>query len=735
MKKNDDIVIKTGSGRSFPDESAHEGCAIEWWFTQGYYEGPRIGKRFFMASAFRHRLDSDGPDLPYSHSLLLSVLDPGKGTQRSLSRIDPNSVDAAERDREDITQVNLDKKVLEIYRREVRDYGPPSAFHVEKAPVRLTSSPFSLSWKDFSIQQSKRDFTLSFTEPDEGLRCRFSLVPLRPRIYIEGIGEPATSSMPYATYPSMKLKGRVGSEVVKGQAWFDHQWGKSGAWLYTNTRRKRLIGWEWFGINLEDGSDLLLIVHRDMKSRRSLSKCAVVRKPGKRAEVIRDFAIKPLGYWESPATQVIYPISWHIVIPALDADLIFRPLAEDQEVRVFGIGRSVWEGAGRVNGTLGGRPASGDARLELTGYGYIFDARSYFSSFSKKVDGYVESFFPRSIESSGIESFLGPPEWKHDASAYNETIAKPVWDLMSRRGKQWRAIFNILLLDALGKPHRPYLDLASIIPELCHTGSLIIDDIEDNSKKRRGDTCIHLKYGLDVAINSANTIYFLPFLLIAKHPALKDTQRVEIYKIIFRAFARSHFGQASDIYWSKSLSGRNLSRLNDVSFGEKILQMYADKTSAFIEAAAETACIMAGADKATQAACIRFARILGVAFQITDDILNFSTSPRWGKTSGEDLREGKTTYIIYRALRALERGDRARLEKILCTKSLRNNSAMHREGVKLIKKSGVLETCREEAKCMVEKVWAEFSRHVPPSEAKTMLRLFASSLLEIVYES
>jgi geranylgeranyl pyrophosphate synthase len=554
-------------------------------------------------------------------------------------------------------------------------------------------------------------------------------------MYIEGIGEPATSSMPYATYTSMKLDGRAGSERVRGEAWLDHQWGGSGAWAFTSTRRKRLIGWDWFGINLDDGSDLLLIVHRDMKNSRIISRCAVIRRPGKRPAVYRDFVIKPIGYWESPATQIIYPISWRIVIPELGADMIFRPLAEDQELSVFGLARSVWEGAGTVNGTVGGRQVTGRARLELHGYGYIFNVRSYFSSFSKKIDGCVESFFPKSIESSKIERFLGPPEWEHDASAYNETIARPVWDLMSRRGKQWRAIFNLFLLDALGMPHSPYIDLSSVIPELCHTGSLIIDDIEDNSKTRRGDTCVHLRYGLDVAINAGNTIYFLPFLLIAGHPALNDAQRVEIYKIVFRAFARSHLGQALDIYWSKVLSRRNLSRWNNDSFGDKILQMYADKTSAFVEAAAESACIIAGVDMKTRAACIRFARILGIAFQITDDILNFSVSPRWGKTSGEDLREGKTTYVIYRALNALKPADSARLEKILCIRHLRKDPAKLQTGVELIKKSGVLDTCREEAKAMVDEVWAEFSRQVPPSEAKTMLRVLASSLLEIVYES
>ncbi len=70
----------------------------------------------------------------------------------------------------------------------------------------------------------------------------------------------------------------------------------------------------------------------------------------------------------------------------------------------------------------------------------------------------------------------------------------------------------------------PYEQLLCVLTECIHNGALIIDDIEDDSLLRRGDTTIHLRYGVDVAINAGNTLYFLPPALVQEHPQLTDEQ-------------------------------------------------------------------------------------------------------------------------------------------------------------------------------------------------------------------
>ena len=151
----------------------------------------------------------------------------------------------------------------------------------------------------------------------------------------------------------------------------------------------------------------------------------------------------------------------------------------------------------------------------------------------------------------------------------HEGFSRPMWDLLDRKGKRWRPIFGVLMLEALGADPTPHEALLSVVAEMSHTGALIIDDIEDGSGTRRGDTCIHLRYGLDVAINAANTAYFLPFLSLRDHRSLSDAQRLSLYRILSEQYVKSHVGQGLDIYWSRRLSRPSLARWTGDSLGAK----------------------------------------------------------------------------------------------------------------------------------------------------------------------
>lgn len=97
-----------------------------------------------------------------------------------------------------------------------------------------------------------------------------------------------------------------------------------------------------------------------------------------------------------------------------------------------------------------------------------------------------------------------------------KTIKAPAIEIINRGGKRIRPMLMILLAYALGynKKNTENLYKLSMLLELPHSGSLIIDDIEDGAIKRRGKPAIHLIYGLDNSINTANLIYFLPAKLI-----------------------------------------------------------------------------------------------------------------------------------------------------------------------------------------------------------------------------
>ncbi|MEI7973970.1 MAG: polyprenyl synthetase family protein [Bdellovibrio sp.] len=124
----------------------------------------------------------------------------------------------------------------------------------------------------------------------------------------------------------------------------------------------------------------------------------------------------------------------------------------------------------------------------------------------------------------------------------------PVRDLFSRPRKEFRSQLPALLLKVF-KPSlldSPELLACQELIEKLHAGSLVIDDIEDQSSLRRGETSLHLKYGLNSALNSGCWLYFDAFSGIVKS-SLSETQRLRIYEASLGTLEQAHQGQAIDL--------------------------------------------------------------------------------------------------------------------------------------------------------------------------------------------
>jgi len=724
------VRIHVGQVIGMEDESARLDCAMEWWFVQGRYAAEPTGQRDFMVSLFRQGKVPRDPAGADAFCLLLSVLDPATGRTVSVSQVDPAACEQFVRLARSGEAAGVDPLALGVIADELAEYGPPRPICCEAAPVELASVPLRARWEDFELEQGGGVFHVSFAEPGSGRRCCFRLTPLHPRVHLQDIAVAGTKSMDYVSYTRLALEGEVAGEPVRGEAWLDHQWGSHGR-LVTGEGRKQVLGWDWLGVQLTDGRDLLVMVHRDMSDRRALCQYAVLVEAGRPARLIRKFALEPTRWWTSPATRACYPVACRVAIPELELAIEFEPTDDDQEIAVLGAIRAVWEGAGKITGTCAGRPVAGRARLELYGYALLLDARRYLGTWTRRIERRIEEYLPRVVDGAQMARYAGPPQWVHDPSAQTAVLSEPLWDLIDRGGKRWRPLFGLLLLEALGVASEPYELLTAVTMELAHTGSLVIDDIEDRAQMRRGSECIHARYGVDVAINAANTAYFLPYLLLSDYPHLADDQRLEIYRILSAQSVCSHLGQGQDIYWSRCLTSEQLDAWARDSLGPKILQSYAHKTAALVAGMAETACVIAKADAATRAACVEFARSFGVAFQIVDDILDFSRARREAGTGGRDLAEGKLTYIVARTLERLPAAERGRLRAVLCSPELRQDTRTRSEGIELVQASGAPDACRQEAHGMVNAAWARFSEQVPPSEPKTLLRALCMGLLRI----
>ncbi len=549
-----------------------------------------------------------------------------------------------------------------------------------------------------------------------------------PRLSIESartVGEPE-EAMEYVTYPRMSLAGSAGGEPVRGEAWLDHQWG-GRAWLQSSDPKPRERGWDWLGFNLDDGSTWMVMSHWDARTCAEFTRHLTVRSASGRIHQTRQFNWSPVRWWTSCATRIRHPVSWQLCVPELGADLTFTPAADDQELRVFTPQRAIWEGAGHMRGTLRGRSVTGVGRLEGQGRGYVFACADYLQGWADVVDGKMLDFLPRTITDKHLASYIGPGTY--DAVVHTEMLARPLWDLMDRSGKRWRAVCAYLLLDSLGRDPEPLTDLIFTVPELLHNASLIIDDIEDDSAMRRGQETIHHRYGLSVAISAANTAYFLPLLKVIDHPALTTDEKRAVCEVYQRQLVRAHMGQAMDIYWASAITAEKLDAWLKDAFALRILNMYALKTAAPVEGVAQLAALLSGADQKTTNAVVAFAHALGLAFQMIDDVNNFSDSPAWGKHQGEDLRAGKPTYLLVSALEMLEPAGRTRLRDILCSKELRESETVLSEGIALVLRSGAHERLHREARDLVVPAWDVFSQCVAASTSKAELRFLWESLL------
>jgi predicted secreted hydrolase len=155
----------------------------------------------------------------------------------------------------------------------------------------------------------------------------------------------------------MTVSGRAAT--VRGTAWLDHEW--SSEYLAPEAR-----GWDWVGLNFDDGSALMAFRIRDSAGAAYWAGGAL-QDPG---GTIRNFLpaqvrFVPLRRWRSPRTGIDYPVAFNVV--AGDVDVTLEPLLDDQELDSrASVGTVYWEGA--VRAFAGGREI-GRGYLELTGYG------------------------------------------------------------------------------------------------------------------------------------------------------------------------------------------------------------------------------------------------------------------------------------------------------------------------------------------------------------------------------
>lgn len=308
-----------------------------------------------------------------------------------------------------------------------------------------------------------------------------------------------------------------------------------------------------------------------------------------------------------------------------------------------------------------------------------------------EVDDAIQEVMFQKLTDDHLSDRFGPARYQYDVDALQATLADPVWELLERGGKRWRPILFLLFAEGFGADTSKLMEYATIT-EILHTGTLLVDDVEDGGKLRRGEPAIHRDFGEDVAINAGNFCFFTPLKIVSHNPAdVAPGTRLQVFEMLMEELNRIHLGQAMDIYWHN----------NPCSATEaEYLEMAACKTGGLARVAARLAAILTKQPQSVERQIAKYAETMAIAFQIGDDMLDLEyaleSGGPFGKALGNDVKEGKTTLMVIHAMKEAEPQEAESLKRII--RSDENDQDAIRKAVDIMESTGSIEYARERAR-------------------------------------
>lgn len=327
-----DSVLR-GNALSLPrDHGAHPGHRIEWWYVTGWLErdgGAPVG---FQLTFFRVRQPAhDANPSRFAPGQILfahaAVSDASRGRLLHAQKMARTGFGLAEASTGDLD------------------------VHIDDWSLRRRHAPEALLTR---IEGGDFSYALEFT-------------PTQPVLWQGDAGFSQKSADPahashYMSWPQLAVSGTLGIagaslQPVRGRAWLDHEW--SSALMPDDA-----TGWDWLGLNLDDGSALMVFRMRDAQGRAIWAAATLRDVRGERHFTPAEIAFKVLRTWKSPRTAGVYPVALDIRVG--DRTFTLQPLMDDQELDSrASSGAIYWEGAVTA---LEGRRRIGRGYLELTGY-------------------------------------------------------------------------------------------------------------------------------------------------------------------------------------------------------------------------------------------------------------------------------------------------------------------------------------------------------------------------------
>jgi predicted secreted hydrolase len=339
-------LARPGYVFEFPrDHGMHPEFATEWWYFTGHLRGASGAHYGFELTFFR------------------------VGVERS---DDPPATAW------DLRHLGLAHfAITDVTRRTFRYYEKLNRFSPYTAGAR---SGFLGVWNEGWSATMTRDGRIRLRAGEGGDSIDLLLRPLKAPVVngengvsVKAEGEGYASH--YYSLTRLEATGTLtagrGSEEVTGLAWMDHEFGSP-------VLRETQAGWDWFALQFENGTELMLYqIRRRDGSPDLTSSGSFVNRNG---EVIHlrsgDFRVTSVSRWRSKRSGALYPMGWTIEVPLLQLRIRVDELLRDQELITASSTRvTYWEGAVRAAGTFGGTTVRGAGYVELTGYDKPFEMK------------------------------------------------------------------------------------------------------------------------------------------------------------------------------------------------------------------------------------------------------------------------------------------------------------------------------------------------------------------------
>jgi octaprenyl-diphosphate synthase len=281
--------------------------------------------------------------------------------------------------------------------------------------------------------------------------------------------------------------------------------------------------------------------------------------------------------------------------------------------------------------------------------------------------------------------------------------------IISAGGKRLRPALLLLMCGALGFKGSERFSLAAVV-EFIHTATLLHDDVVDESSLRRGNATANVTFGNPASVLVGDFLYSRAFQMMV------DVRSMAIMAVMSDATNVISEGEVMQ------LMNMHNAELDESGY----LQVIRSKTAKLFEASARVGAILAGATPELEATCAHYGQALGTAFQVVDDVLDYTGDAAvMGKNLGDDLREGKTTLPL---IAAMQRGN-AEQRKVVKNAIENGDLSAIDQVVSIVKTTGALEVARKAASDEAARAITS-AEQLPDGEHKTCLIQLAAQLLK-----